>query len=190
MTKKWKWILGILIVLLAMSALDYFRQQGFTTSTEALIDSDTPSIARLEIIKGEDSLTLAKIDTVWTILNHDSLQVRKERVKTLLDKLSSLGLGSILSSKREKWSTYSVDDSTGVSLTLYDFSDDTINHFVVGRSKSDWRRNNIRRGNDPNVYQLSGNIISQLQTRPLYWGKKPEPPEPVEPDTTKEETTL
>ncbi len=190
MTRKWKWVFGILIVFVVLLIVDFYRQKEYTSSSMVLISDVSQEIAMLSIVKGKDTLTLALSDTVWTLQEHDSLEVRQMRVKSLLDKLVSLSLGSVLSNKRDKWGIYSVDDSTGVLLTLFDFAGDTLDRFVLGRSKSDWSRNNIRISSDANVYQLNGNILSLLQMSPTYWGEKPKPSESTEQDSLKVETTL
>ena len=71
------------------------------------------------------------------------------------------------------------------ALTLLNDAGDTLNRVIFGRSKSNYNRNYVRIGNNPNVYQTNTNVIYQLQTRPTYWGQKPKPPEPEEKvDTT------
>jgi len=78
-----------------------------------------------------------------------------------------------------------VDDSAGVHVKLFGTNDKELGHFIMGRSKSDWARNNVRLAEESEVYLTNENVLYRINPRLNYWGEKPKPPAP--PDTTQQQ---
>lgn len=64
-----------------------------------------------------------------------------------------------------------MDEIQGTTLSVLDGNGKDAGSAVFGTSKSDFSRNYVRIGDDPNVYQTDISIIYQLQTNPTYWGQ-------------------
>ncbi|MFQ6614793.1 MAG: DUF4340 domain-containing protein, partial [Fidelibacterota bacterium] len=122
----------------------------------------------------------------WTIRGADSLVVRDNRISDFFDKVLKVKKETLVSRNPEKWTLYSVDDSAGVHVLLYGVNDRLLSHFIMGRSKSDWARNNIRLADEKEVYLTNENVLYRVNPRVNYWGEKPKPPAP--PDSTVSDT--
>ncbi len=179
MTNNMKIILIGLAVLLAAYFLNSYAQKSRRISPDIIFNADRSNISAFTLHKGQDSLTLQLVD-VWTIDGHDSLVVKEKIMDNFLDRTLTVRKGSIVSKNPEKWSTYSVNDILGTTLSVLDGDGKDAGTAVFGTSKSDFSRNYVRFGDDPNVYQTDISIIFQLQPNPAYWGSNPTPPDTSE----------
>lgn len=185
MTKNIKILLGAVVILIILFFINRMGQKKHTTQSEDLFTCNANDICNIVIEKEGEKLEIARIDTIWKIVGHDSLIIKQPRLDNFFTRVLTTKRQSIISRNQEKWATYSVDDSTGTFITLLNYAGDSLDRMVFGRSKSNYSRNYVRIGDDPNVYQTNSNVIYQLQTQPTYWGEKPKPPEPEEKvDTT------
>ena len=186
MTNRTKLAIGALAILLIFFFINQQGQKKYTTKKSDLFTGNTEDVYRFTITKGDEFLELIRMDTTWKIVDNDSLIVKQRSFDNFFDRVLTTRRESVVSQNPEKWSKFSVDDSTGTILSIYDYAGESMGRFVFGSSRSDYSRNYVRINDDPNVYQTSSNIIFQLQTRPTYWGEKPKPPV-VEADTTSTE---
>ena len=186
MTKNMKWILIGLAVLIGLYLINLLVQRQYTTSSDLVFPKNSDKIAEIKIQKGNEEITLAKASSEWQIVGNDSLVIRKNRIDNLFDKVLTVKRETLISKNPEKWETYSVDDSTGTHMYVYDENGNEITHVILGRSKSDWSHNYIRINDSPEVYLTNTSIIYMLNPRDTYWGEKPKP---VEPDTTAVDTS-
>lgn len=178
MTNNLKILLIGLAVLLAAFFLNSYAQKSRRASPDIIFNADRSNISAFTLQKGPDSLTLELVD-VWTISGLDSLEVKEKIMDNFLDRTLTVRRSSVVSKNPDKWATYSVDDILGTTLSVLDGNGKNAGSAVFGSSKSDFSRNYVRIGNDPNVYQTDISIIFQLQINPTYWGSKP-----VLPDTS------
>lgn len=183
MTKQWRNILIAIVALVILFIINQRGQKDLTISLEDVFYVDKDNIFAFTITKGNEKIELTREDSLWTIMGHDSLVVKKRIMDNFLEQSLQVKRETLVSENPEKWSTYSVDDSTGTLLTLFDENGNEKGKAVFGMSKSEWSKNFIRRGSENGVYQTNKSIIHQLQTRPDYWGEKPKPPESAEIDT-------
>ncbi|MFQ6678624.1 MAG: DUF4340 domain-containing protein [Fidelibacterota bacterium] len=178
MTKQWKIILIAIAGLSAIYVINISNQGKHTTSAVEIFPVKPDDISSFVITEGDQTIELTRKDTLWEITGNDSLNVKKFTIKNFLTKSLNVKRETMISKNPEKWNTYSVDDSNGVRLELFDQNGSEIGSAIFGRSKSEWSKNFVRVGNDKEVFQTNENILYQLQTRPNYWGEKPKPPEP------------
>jgi hypothetical protein len=186
MTKQAKFALITLSVLAILYFVNIRMQDKYTARDTALFSKDREHITRIYIQKDSEELEMVKVDTMWTISDHDSLTVKKNILNNFFDDIEEMEKEeSPISTNPKNWSKYSVDDSAGTHLTLYGLNDQELGRFVLGRSKTNWSQNAIRINDGSHVYLTSKNILHRLQTKPTYWGEKPKPPvEEVPEDTT------
>ena len=173
MAKNVQIALIILIVFIGLYFLNKSSQSKHKSSTEAIFFNDPEDIFKFLIQNGEEAIELARVDTLWRISGNDTLEVKPQSMDNLFDKVLKVNRGTIISENPEKYSKYSVDDSTGTHLAVIDSKGETVGYYIFGRSKSDYSRSYIRAGNDPNVYLADQNVTYMLSTRETYWGEKP-----------------
>ena len=185
MTKQAKIAVFSLVILGVLYFINNMMQDKYTARDTELISKDREYITRIFIQKDSEQLELVKVDTVWSISEHDSLTVKSSILNNFFDDIEGLEREeSPISTNPKNWNKYSVDDSAGTHLTLYGLNDTELGRFVLGRSKTNWSQNAIRISDESPVYLTSKNILHRLQTRPTYWGEMPKPPEPEVPEET------
>ncbi len=174
-----KWLMIGVLVLLGAYFLMQSQQSGYTTQTDRLFTEKVDGVSKLVFEKNGESLTLIKQDTTWSIVGHDTLVVKADRIKSFFDQAFGVERETLMTQKADNWSKYSVDDSLGAHVKVYGASDKLLTHAVFGQSTSDWSRNYVRVGEGPEVYLTNMSVLHQLNTLPTYWGQKPPPPKPV-----------
>lgn len=178
MTKQAKVSLIVLAALVILYFINTRMQDKYTARDTDLFSKDREHITRIYVQKNAEELELVKVDTVWTITNHDSLNVKNSIINNFFDDIEGISREeSPVSTNPKNWSKYSVDDSAGTHLTLYGLNDKELGRYVLGRSKTNWSQNAIRINDGSSVYLTTKNILHRLQTKPTYWGEKPKPPE-------------
>ena len=60
-----------------------------------------------------DSLTLVKSDTLWSILYHDSLEVKDRQLDQFFEKVIGGTFDMMMSKNAKKWAKFGADDSSG-----------------------------------------------------------------------------
>ena len=182
MTKQAKFALIALGVLAILYFVNTRIQDKYTARDTALFSKDREHITRIYIQKDAEELEMVKVDTLWTISDHDSLTVKKNILNNFFDDIEGMEREEApISTNPKNWSKYSVDDSAGTHLTLHGLNEKELGRYILGRSKTNWSQNAIRINDGSHVYLTSKNILHRLQTRPTYWGEKPKPPEVEEP---------
>ena len=181
MAKYRIWIIG-LVSLLILFSLSQFKQNSLDTRSDQIFNIDKSDIFRINIHQGIDSLSLSFNGDNWSIINHDSLQVKDNTLNGFFDKLLNLKRTSLVSKNPSKWDKFMVGDSTGTHLKFYDYNKNTLAQITVGRSNAEWSTSNIRINDEPEVYHSSENVSWQINPSPTYWG------EVVEPDSTKSDS--
>ena len=181
------WIAGIIVLAIAFLYVQRSKSR-YTAHSESVFSGDKEAVGKVLIRKGEDELVLEKANDAWHIVGHDSLATRQNRIDDLMDRVLGVRRTTMMTERPEKWSIYSVDDSTGIHLVVYGSDGGGLGAFVFGRSTSDWSKNYVRMKPDPGVYLTDSSVMYVLSTSPTYWGTKPKPPEPA-PDSLGTDTT-
>ena len=185
MTKNLKIALISLAVLIGVYFLIQRGQSQYSSQSSQLFTVVVDDVNRFLIQYKTDAIELSRQDSVWVISDNDTLVVKSQSIDNFLDKVLLVEIGTLVSKNPEKWSKYSVDDSTGTHLALIDATGNTMEYAVFGRSKSDYARNYVRTHKNPQVHLTNASILHYLSTSPTYWGEapKPEPEAPPMEDT-------
>jgi len=176
MTRNQKIMIALLVVIGTAFLMNSYAQKKRKSSSDLIFQANSENISAFTISKAEQSITLELAD-VWLIADHDTLQVKDNIMQNFLDRTLAVRRGTVVSKNPDKWATYSVDDEAGTRLAVTDGKGEPAGTAIFGPSKSDFSRNYVRIGDDPNVYQTDIGIIFQLQPSPTYWGSKPAPPD-------------
>jgi len=175
MTKNLKISLAVLVLLGAVYLLIQRGQAQYSSHSSTLFSVDGDDVSRFLIQNKTDAIELSRQDSIWVISGNDTLIVKPQSIDNFLDKVLLVETGTLVSKNPEKWSKYSVDDSTGTHLALIDADGNTMEYAVFGRSKSDYTRNYVRTHKDPQVYLTNLSILHYLSTSLIYWGEAPKP---------------
>ena len=167
--------LQISLLLLIIVTILYFvninQQKEYHSDSSSLINFNKEKINKIVINSNVNVLELVKIDTSWIISGHDSLMIKKPTLDKFLKSLSELNIQNTMTSKKEKWHKYNVEDSLGVHLTLIDIKGNNLGNYIFGRSKSDYARCYVRIDKEEEVFLLDNNMMYSLQAIPTYWGE-------------------
>ena len=128
-------------------------------------------IKKILIHSSDEAIELVRTDTLWSITGNDTLVVRKQSIDNFFNNVLNIEVEQIMTQKKEKWSAYNIDDSTGTHLAIIDWNDNTVGYFVFGRSIKDYARCYARVNDKEEVYLLNQNFMYFLQTSPQYWGE-------------------
>lgn len=184
-----KWIAILLGVLIALYLFTRMQQSGLETQSAAVFPENQGDIHTIELWTQADTVTIERSGDSWSIVGHDSLTMRPNRMDTFLDQALKVKRETLISKNPEKWSKYSVDDSMGTHVRLLSASGDEMIHTVFGRSTTDWSHNYVRTVGVDQVYLTDTSVAHMMYPRATYWGEKPKadstnaelPPIPVEP---------
>ncbi len=177
MGKNLRTIIIAVAVIVAALLLNNYLQDRYTTSPKAIFSGISDDLAKFTISRTGETITLEKIGGVWQIAGNDTMIVRQMRLDNLFDNVLATEHETMVSRNPDKWSLYSVNDSLGIRLQLFDQNRKSIGDYYFGRSKADWAHNNFRFAGQDEVYLTSANVIFHLNTTVTYWGEKPQPPE-------------
>jgi len=176
MVKYRIWIIGLTSLILLFT-LSQFKQSSLISRSDQIFNIAKSDIFGIQIRQGEDSLSLSFNGDIWSILGHDSLQVKDNTLNSFFDKLLSLKRTSLVSKNSSKWDKFMVGDSTGTHLSFIDYNGELLSNIIVGKSNAEWASSNVRIGDMAEVYQTNENVSWQLNTSATFWGEVPSPPE-------------
>ena len=145
---------------------EYFKNEN-----SYIFQGRIEDISKILIEKETEAIKLISIDTTWQISGNDSLITKARSIENFFDKVLTVKRGAIISYNPNKYDKYSISDSLGVHLTLFNSMNEIIAYYVFGRSKSDYSHAYIRIGNDPNVYLTDNNVFFMLSISETYWGR-------------------
>jgi hypothetical protein len=178
MGNNMKWLLIAFGILLVLFGINKMKQNQLTSKSDQVFDIEREDVFQINILQGNDSISLSFNGESWAIDEIDTLQVKDTTMDQFFETVINVKRTSLVSKNAEKWDKFNVGDSTGTHLVLKDYNSEPIANAVVGRSSADWSASNIRIGKEVEVYQTNENIIYQLDTSPTYWGEVPPPPKP------------
>ena len=173
MNKNLRNNLILISILLLLVILKLSNSKSNRTSSKLIYEGDKNSITKIIISQKENSIELLNDEGRWNILGNDTLIVKQERIDKFFDNVLGCKKQTLLSTDKDQWPVLSVDDSSGTHVSIFNKNDDKLAHYIFGRSKIDFQRNNIRIGEDPNVYLTNKNVINDIFPRDTFWGEKP-----------------
>ena len=170
MNKYKGWIFG-LIALVILFSISQFNQNSLLSKSDQVFNIERDDIFGIKIQQLSDSISLSFNGDSWSIDDHDSLTVKDNTINSFFEKILGLKRTTLISKNSSKWDKFMVGDSTGIHLKLLDHDQQALAKITVGRSNAEWSSNNIRIGDQPEVYHTSENITWQLNPSPTHWGE-------------------
>ena len=174
MAKNLKFAVVILLLFIGILFISNNSQLKYESSSENIFSAEHEMINKFLIQNGSDAIEIAKnSDSSWVISGNDTLIIKSQSIDNFFDKVLDLKKTTLISSNPNKYTKYSIDDSAGTHLAIINSEGESMGHYIFGRSKSDYSRNYVRIGHDPNVYLTDKNIIHLISTNETYWGEMP-----------------
>lgn len=120
-------------------------------------------VTRMIITRPDDTLTLARTDSAWTI---DGLPAATDLVDQLLDAVTSDSIGGeLVAEQPESHARMGVDSTGGKRLSVRS-GDRVLAEYLVGSRGSSWGTAFVRLKDDDRVYQLKSGLAEAVE-RPL-----------------------
>ncbi len=169
MKNRQLFILGVVaLVLLALYWLLQSRSVPHR-KVEWLAEVDTSQVTQVMIQYDGNTVTLARGENEWKIVDPFEYRANDRFVKTLLSKLTQLRIESEITSNKNRWKEFKVDTTgTRVSIWQGDRRDD----IVLGKAATGYRQTYARRDAEDTVYLVKGNYGASFTRKPDAWRDK------------------
>ena len=82
-----KYILIALVVLIVLYFASQMQQSGYSTRADAVFPEDTQAIKQIDLWTKDDTLTLKKEGEDWVITQHDTLQMRPNKMDPFFERV-------------------------------------------------------------------------------------------------------
>ena len=184
MTNTMKYSIAALGIIFLMYLYNQNSQKSHNIEGEKIFTGLKEDVYRIVLSEDDKEIELTKVDTTWSLTQADSFVVKENQIDKIFDRLLNVEREILISSKKEKWEKFGVDDSLGRHIFVYDQNDNEILHYIFGNTGQDWQHNYIRKHNSTDVYRTNDNVYFLLNTNVSYWGQKP--PEPALEETPEE----
>ena len=174
MDNKLKISIGILVVLVCFYFYDRNTQNQYHDSFVELFDFNHQDISKINILKNQDGIEIEKVDSIWKINGHDSLNIKTQSIDKFFSETMQVKRSSIsISDNPKDLKTYSLDDSSAVVLIVYDKSGNTLGKGMFGINIKNYFSNYYKDFEDNKIYKTDSNILSFLTLNLKYWGEIP-----------------
>ena len=125
---------------------------------------------------------LVKSDTSWTMPKADTLEMKDRQINQFFEKIINGSYDMIMSKNPSKWNKFGVSDSSGKKVTLFSEENKLLSSVIFSNKGQDYSHNFYRTIGTNEVYRTTENVFYMINIRPTYWGSKPSPKEPENPD--------
>jgi hypothetical protein len=174
--------LAALLVILVLVAIVLKRHPAPTglseeTGFERLVPQTLHAdrITGVELYQGaksESSVRLRRQDGAWVVSSYYNAPVRTDKIKGLLDTLSTLQ-GELRTDKPELLGDFRLEETQALHLQAYtENTESPAVHLLAGKGSG--RQSFMRRANDARVYSVNLNLYSEAG---LYGSSTDQPPE-------------
>ena len=154
MDNKIKVSIAVLIILVCFYAYDRSTQNQYHDTFIKIFNFDHSDINKIIIVNNEDGIELEKIDSLWHINGHDSLQIKQNSIDTFFDKTINVKRSNFsISDNPKDLSIYSLDDSSSVQLIVLNKSGDTLGKGIFGINKTNYFSNYYKGFEDDQIYK-------------------------------------
>lgn len=160
-------VLAVLVLIAIISTLTEDKKSSGNFSSE-LAEFSEESVTQVQVFPlGETAFKLEKAaDGRWTLLaDGKTYHADSRAMDQLMRELTDMKAQQVVSRSRNSWSDYSVDDSAGVRLQVYDsknmLADMVIGRMDFGQPRSQYQQQPetftyVRMKESPEVYKVRG----------------------------------
>jgi len=182
MNKSLQYLLVVFVVLLLLFFINQSQQNKYKISSEQIFQVNENEIHRILFEESGDSLVLVKSDTSWIMPQADTLDMKDRQINQFFEKIINGSYDMIMSKNPSKWGKFGVTDSTGKKVTLFSKENELLSSVIFSNKGQDYSHNFYRAIGTNEVYRTTENVFYMINLRPTYWGSKPSPKEPDNPD--------
>ena len=182
MNKSLQYLLVVFVVLLLLFFINQNQQNKYKISSELIFQVNEDEIHRILFEESGDSLVLVKSDTSWIMPQADTLEIKERQINQFFEKIINGSYDMIMSKNPNKWSKFGVTDSSGKKVTLFSEENEVLSSAIFSNKGQDYSHNFYRTIGANEVYRTTENVFYMINIRPTYWGSKPSPKEPENPD--------
>ncbi len=161
-------ILIVLVVVFVLVKTTGKERESFIR----IINADSTQIAKIRMYDKADTLVLERRQGNWFITEPMDFPAGQSKLHDLFDRVVGGTVSSIpLAENESSHDAYNVTAEKGNTLELYDGNGNLIEGIVVGKSENS-SYCNVRRLNDPTVYQFNENVTYRISPKLATWRKK------------------
>jgi hypothetical protein len=168
------WILGAILLLLAVAAFLVLQRPGETSSEgssgKVLVEYDSAAVDRIEIHSSHGAVTLGKEAGKWMLTAPLRYRADENSVTAAVGKGKSLDLGSLISTNPEKQELFQVD-SAGTLVKVFERGTERA-AFRVGKQSASWTETYVRLEGSNDVYATAGILSSIFARQAKDWRDK------------------
>jgi len=182
MNRSLQYLLVVFVFLLLLFFINQNQQNKYKISSEQIFQVNENQIHQILIEESGDSLVLVKSDTSWIMPQADSLDMKDRQINQFFEKIINGSYDMVMSKNPSKWSKFGVTDSSGKKVTLFSKENEMLSSVIFSNKGQDYSHNFYRTIGTNEVYRTTENVFYMINIRPTYWGSKPSPKEPDNPD--------
>ena len=138
MNNNLKNILIIVIILSILAGIKIILDKKYYTSSTLLFNYSIDEISKFEIYNTIDTIMIVRTNKSWKIFDNDTLEIIENKITDFSNQVLKIEKETLISSNVDNWGVYSVDDSTGIHLMLYNQ-----NNSCIKSKKQTIRRENV-----------------------------------------------
>ena len=183
MNKSLQYLLIVFVFLLLLFFINQSQQSKYSISSEAIFHVEEDNINRILLADSNgDSLVLVKSDSSWHMPQADTLEMKDRQINQFFEKVINGSYDMIMSKNPNKWSKFGVTDSSGKKITLFSEENEILSSVIFSNKGQDYSHNFYRTIGANEVYRTTENVFYMINSKPTYWGSKPSPKEPDNPN--------
>ena len=163
----------LIVIIAAVVAVNQQKSAVVHQAGEHLfpgLETKVNDVAKIEVIKGEDRVTIQRGDNNWQVADKDNYPANGSKVKETIMKIAAFTTIEAKTQKEENYGKLNVEDPTqtdtkSVLVSLKDASDNELASVVVGRlitgslTTGSQDKTYVRKNNDTQVWLAKGGLI-------------------------------
>lgn len=140
-------------VILAIIAFNVSEDMGRFQSKEKLLDLVLSDLDAIEIKSKQQTLSLAKIDGQWQLINHFNAPVDEEKINQVTDRLFTLNTSWPVASTKEAAPRFKVADDEFERKISFKKGNKTIHMLFLGSSPG-FKKIHVRTDSNTDIYSI------------------------------------
>ena len=159
MKKKIEFLLLAAVIVAAAAYLMLRTEDRTGYVLPELPEVSKKEITRIEILKGEKTVSLSQKEDRWFIFPAE-FPADRDKTSDLLDSLARLTLSARVS-ETKNYERYDLGDDKKIHVKAF-AGEKVLRDFAIGSTASTFRHTHVKIAGDPNVYQAQGNFKSKF----------------------------
>lgn len=134
------------------------------------LEAKVNDVAKIEITKGSDHVTIQRADNNWQIAEKDNYPADLAKIKEVVMKIAAFTTVEAKTKKAENYGKLNVEDPTqedtkSIQVSLKDGSNNELANVIVGRMETGsfttvgQDKTYVRKANDPQVWLVKGGLV-------------------------------